>query len=257
MAEFADTTAGSIAYSVHGEGEPLMLLPGFQSDRTGWRAPNDHLTFLDGFQVINVDPLGHGKSTSSHDEAHYSTAEVVGHVVAVLDQLDIERAHLWGFSRGGLIAALCAELVPDRCSSAVLGASPVGPAWDSAIASLTRAEPLLAAGDWASYWAQFPAPLPRPLQEHFERTNDPRALGAAIRGMRKWADECPGFGLNPSPVARFAYFGTGEIWADAQREALAGADLTVFEGSWPGHAETMLDADGVTAQVVPFLRASV
>ena len=256
MADFAATSEGTIAFSVHGDGEPLVLLPGFQSDRTGWRAPNDYLALLDGFQVINVDPLGHGKSAMSHDEADYAADRVVAHVVAVLDEVGVDRAHVWGFSRGGLIAALCAEIAPERCRSAVLGASPVGAAFEATMRALAAGEAPLAVGDWATYWDTWPAPLPDFLKQHFERTNDPKALAAALRAMPQWSTARPRFGLTATDAPRLAYFGRGEVWADAQREELAsGIGLTVHEGDWPGHAETMLDAEGVVAVVAPFLRS--
>ena len=256
MAEFAQTPEGSIAYSDEGnpDGTPLVLLPGFQSSRSGWRVPNDYVALLPGFRVLLIDPLGHGKSTMSHDEGHYTAAKVVEHVVAVLDAASVDAAHIWGFSRGGLIAAACAEMVPARCRSAVLGASPIGDANYWTMEQLTNTEPLLAAGDWAAYWDSFPGPLPEEMKERFQRTNDPLALAAAIRSMVRWTAELPQLGLAPSDVPRLAYFGVGEVWADRQRAALAEAPYQVIEAHWAGHAETMLDADGVVARVLPFLQ---
>ncbi len=131
----------------------------------------------------------------------------------------------------------------------------MGAAFDTTMKALAPGEPLLAAGDWEGYWATWPAPLPEQLTQHFERTNDPKALAAALRAMPEWSNERPGFGLAPCELPRFAYFGVGEVWADQQRAELAASDLTVFEGGWPGHAETMIDAAGVTSCVVPFLRS--
>ena len=66
-----------------------------------------------------------------------------------------------------------------------------------------------------------------------------------------------GLGLNPTSVPRFAYYGQGEVFADQLRDVLATSDAVVFEGPWTGHAETMMDAEGVVAAVRSFLDSSI
>ena len=73
--------------------------------------------------------------------------------------------------------------------------------------------------------------------------------------MSNWPVEVPGFGLNASDVRRFVYFGQGEVFADLLRKAVESSDVDWFEGPWQGHAETMMDADGVVAAVRNFLRS--
>jgi len=244
MAESVETEQGTIVYSVTGEGAPLVLLPGFMSNRTGWLAPTNYIDLLDGFQVINIDPLGHGKSTQSHDHADYTAQLVVDHVVAVLDEVGIDSAHVWGFSRGGMIAALMTELVPERCRSITMAATPLGGANTSVLAQISAGEPLLAEGDWDSYWELYPLPLPKFLTDFIEKSNDHVACAAVIRGMVRWQRQVPGFGLRDTGVPRFAFFGSGESFADELRDELKANDVPMYEGEWKGHAETMLDAAG-------------
>ena len=58
-----------IAYEVHGEGEPILLIHGFASNgkvnwgSTGWI----ELLTRAGRQAIVIDNRGHGKSTKLHD----------------------------------------------------------------------------------------------------------------------------------------------------------------------------------------------
>lgn len=255
MTELAVTAQGHVAYSVSGDGVPLVLLPGFQTASRSWQEPSDYLGLLAGFKVIRIDPLGHGDSSRSHDEADYTSDNVVGHVTAVLDAESIDRAHIWGFSRGGQIAALCAELTPQRCLSAVLGATPLGTAWDIATKEIVELEPYLASGDWDSYWAQWSGNVDPVIRERLEERNDPQANAAALRASLKWADEHPRFGLNRCQVPRLAYFGPGEPWAKDLRRELATSDLTVHEGPWQEHTDTLFDAHRVVAIVVPFLRS--
>lgn len=252
----ANSAHGSIAYTVTGaaDGQVIVLLPGFQSDQTGWSSRGYHELLAD-YRVLNLDPIGHGRSAQPHDESAYTTDAVVGHVVSVLDAEQVDRAHIWGFSRGGQIAGLCAELVPDRCSSAIMGGTPlrVPGAPTTVNEAMDRGVECLADGDWDGYWASYAIPLPAEVKERFEKTNDPKANAAAIRASRRWSTEVPGFGLNPTSVPRFAYFGQGEVFADQLRDALATSDAVVFEGPWTGHAETMMDAEGVVAVVRSFL----
>lgn len=252
-----ETEHGLIAYTVTGDvdGQAIVLLPGFQSDQNSWSS-RGYPELLADYRVLNVDPVGHGRSARPVDEQAYSADAVVRQVESVLDAEDIERAHIWGFSRGGFIAALCAELAPNRCASAVMGGTPLGAAADLTAPMLAAGEPFLAAGDWLGYWASYPIPLPTALIEHFERSNDPRANAAAIRAMANWPTEVPGFGLNASRIPRFVYFGQGEIFADALRTAVQSCDVDWLEGPWQGHAETMMDANGVVIAVRDFLQRS-
>lgn len=127
MAASAVNGEVEIAYDVQGAGEPLVLLHGFTSNRDSWRALGyvDALRRL-GLRTILIDARGHGASGKPRDPARYGLAERAGDVVAVLDSLGIERAHLVGYSMGGWIGLGVARHFPDRLQSlAVLGAHPL------------------------------------------------------------------------------------------------------------------------------------
>lgn len=76
---------------------------------------------------------------------------------------------------------------------------------------------------------------------------------AAIEGMVGWREHHPQSGLGPTTVPRLAYFGTGEVFADALRSELDANQVEYVEAGWSGHAETMADASGVAEIVLPFL----
>ena len=256
QARSVSTTDGTIAYTSYGgagsEGPPIVLLPGFQSNAASW-VERGYLPLLSDRWVLTIDPLGHGRSDTPHDEKHYTSDRVVAHVQAVLDQERIDAAIIWGFSRGGIIAALCGALLPGRCAAIIMGGSPLGGASAITHPPLAEAEPLLAAGDWASYWATFPVPLPENLKQQFSKANDPRACAAIIRAMLLWEQEVPRHGLEPTGVPALAYFGSGEVFSDELRAELIANNVSFFEGAWAGHAETMADCDGVVTIVEAFL----
>ncbi len=121
-----ETEHGQVSYTATGDvdGDVIVLLPGFQSDQTSWSS-RGYPDLLADYRVLNVDPIGHGRSTRSVDEMAYSAGAVVRHVESVLNAEEIDRAHIWGFSRGGFIAGLFAELA----RTAVRVRSWVAPLW--------------------------------------------------------------------------------------------------------------------------------
>ena len=77
--------------------------------------------FADRFQVVNVDSLGHGDSDKPLDPDRYVALQHAADLIAVLDEVGIEQAHLLGYSMGGWIVAAMIIHHPDRLASAIIG----------------------------------------------------------------------------------------------------------------------------------------
>src|SRR5437764_3063286 len=98
-----DSTGVSIRYEVHGEGRPIVLVHGFASsfernwNNTGW------VQFLTGhgYQVIGLDVRGHGSSEKLYRPEAYTTEQMSGDLLLLLDHLSIAQADLMGYSMGG------------------------------------------------------------------------------------------------------------------------------------------------------------
>jgi pimeloyl-ACP methyl ester carboxylesterase len=76
-----------------------------------------------GYQVIRYDQRGTGMSdwvTDWDSKKPYSVADMAGDVVAVLDALEIQKAHVVGLSMGGMIAQEVAIQCLDRVASLTL-----------------------------------------------------------------------------------------------------------------------------------------
>jgi pimeloyl-ACP methyl ester carboxylesterase len=74
-------------------------------------------------RVVALDLRGHGLSGKPHDPAAYD--EIGKDVIRLMDHLGLRRAHVVGFSLGGIIVAKLLTTDPDRFISAVLaGAAP-------------------------------------------------------------------------------------------------------------------------------------
>ncbi len=115
-------------YEVHGSGYPVLLLApgGMRSSIEIWqKAPYDPVRELSAkFRVIAMDQRNAGRSRapiSAADGWHSYAADQL----TVLDELDIERAHVLGMCIGGAFALKLCVSAPERVSAAVLQ-QPIG-----------------------------------------------------------------------------------------------------------------------------------
>lgn len=74
------------------------------------------------WRCVTFDQRGHGDSTAPASQINL--AAMAADVTALLDRLDVARAHLVGHSIGGAIAATAAATAPHRFSSLALLATP-------------------------------------------------------------------------------------------------------------------------------------
>ena len=85
-----------------GEGEPIVLIHGFASNKeVNWVYPGWVTTLRRaGRRVIALDNRGHGESTKLYDPAAYHSAIMAEDVRALLDHLGLGRADVMGYSMG-------------------------------------------------------------------------------------------------------------------------------------------------------------
>jgi 3-oxoadipate enol-lactonase len=90
------------------------------------------------FRVLRCDARGHGRSPSP--AGPYSLGDLGGDVLALLDELELDRVRLAGLSLGGMVAMWVASEAPERvdrlvlaCTSAQLGPASV---WNERIAEI-------------------------------------------------------------------------------------------------------------------------
>lgn len=108
-----DKTPSGTAYTVEGEGPPVVLIHGMglNRDMWGWQLP----PLLERFTVIRYDLFGHGESVAR--PGRYEMNDFVGQLRELLDHLGVTRAAVAGFSLGGLIVRAFALAHPDRCTA--------------------------------------------------------------------------------------------------------------------------------------------
>jgi 3-oxoadipate enol-lactonase len=95
-----------------------------------------------GFRTLCLDTRGHGASEAP--PSPYTVDELVDDSIAVLDSLDIERAHFVGVSLGGMVGLGCAARHPQRIASlcAIAARADAPPAfasaWDERVALVAK-----------------------------------------------------------------------------------------------------------------------
>jgi pimeloyl-ACP methyl ester carboxylesterase len=181
MAQFSHNGV-EIAFLDEGEGDPIVLVHGFASNKevnwvaTAWVSA---LTRA-GRRVVALDDRGHGRSAKLYDPADYHSAIMAEDVRALLDHLDLPRADVIGYSMGARITAFLALAHPDRVRSAVLGGLGgrlvEGVGLPDTIADALEGPSLAAVTDPTAY-------LFRAFAE--QTKSDLRALAACLRGSRQ------------------------------------------------------------------------
>lgn len=171
----------TIAYSVDGDGPPLLLLPGTLCAARHWVDFGYSATLVKHWRVISVDPLGHGASDTPHDADSYEAAAVTADLVAVLDAEGVQHATVWGYSRGGWLACNLSSRYPDRVDRIAVGAYAMNAHEAEVGRLLIPLAGFLREGDWAALWQALNV-TDRAFQQMMEDSNDPLAVAAAIDG---------------------------------------------------------------------------
>jgi pimeloyl-ACP methyl ester carboxylesterase len=118
---YASNQGLHIHYEVEGEGPPLVLQHGSASSIEAWYQNGCVGSLKAHYQIILIDARGHGRSDKPRDVASYALPLRVSDVVAVLDDLGIQRTHYWGYSMGGWIGFGMAKHAASRVQSLILG----------------------------------------------------------------------------------------------------------------------------------------
>ena len=109
----------NLYYEVHGRGEPLLMLQGWGMDITGWQYIIEPLSQV--FRVIVLDNRGMGRSEVTPGK--YTTRLLADDAAALLDHLQVDKAHVLGWSMGGMIAQELVLAYPRKVNRLILSAS--------------------------------------------------------------------------------------------------------------------------------------
>jgi pimeloyl-ACP methyl ester carboxylesterase len=102
-----------IRYIDRGQGEPVVLLHGGTSNLDSWITSGVVAALEKDYRVIAYDARGAGKSDKPREATAYGRQQALD-VGRLLDALQIQRAHIVGFSLGGSTVAQALTLLPER-----------------------------------------------------------------------------------------------------------------------------------------------
>jgi len=170
-----------IAYLDEGEGDPIVLIHGFASNKNvNWVYPSWVAELKKhGRRVIALDNRGHGASAKLYRPEAYSIAMMAGDAVALMDHLEIDRADVMGYSMGARITARLALDQPARLRSAIIAGLGIG-----LVEGGGPGENVAAALEAATL-DDVSDPVGRTFRAFAEQTrSDRKALAACMRGSR-------------------------------------------------------------------------
>jgi pimeloyl-ACP methyl ester carboxylesterase len=125
----ADAT---LYYQEQGAGDPLVLAHGHTSVGEGWA--DVAAALADRYRVIVPDMRGHGRTTGAPETIGFD--RFAADLVALLDHLDIERAHFVGHSGGGQALLMLGTRALPRARTLTLVGTPH--AWDEPVRARIR-----------------------------------------------------------------------------------------------------------------------
>jgi pimeloyl-ACP methyl ester carboxylesterase len=221
---YATNQGVRIHYQVEGDGAPLVLLHGFNSNLANWYERGYAEPLQRDYQPILIDARGHGASDKPHDRAAYTWPIPVADVIAVL-----------------------AKYAPTRVMSLLIGGMP---AQEDSFATFERVDGTTPEIFFAAYEAKLGVRLP-PERKARMATNDLQALAAAAQTRPSLEEVLPQMTM---PCLLFV--GEADPWYPlVQDNARHMPKATVVSFPGLGHAEVTRRADLVLPQVTQFLRA--
>ena len=226
-----------------GRGDPVVLVHGLGDDHRAWRRVVAPLML--SRRVVLYDLRGHGGSPLG--DADGSLAQLGADLVQVLDDAQIERATIAGFSLGGTIAMRAAIDAPERVAAlALVGTSSrvnkAARGWyEERAAMVERDDPELRKtldGDTEDVYRNRPEEIEAGLRIRRESTADPRGFANACLAMaslneRPLDDELGAIALPTVIVAGDADQHCPPRASEIIAEKIPGATMQVLEDT--GH----------------------
>ena len=106
MPTFGSFDGVTLSYQDEGRGRPVVLLHGFAADTNiNWVRSGVLDALVDeGYRALALDARGHGLSEKPHEPEAYADGAMTRDARALLDHLELERAHVAGYSMGASTA---------------------------------------------------------------------------------------------------------------------------------------------------------
>jgi pimeloyl-ACP methyl ester carboxylesterase len=113
-----ETNGVRLHVTEQGEGPVILLLHGFPETSHSWRNQLPALAAA-GYRAVAPDLRGYGRSDCPADASRYTTLDIVGDLVGLLDAIGARQAVVVGNDWGATIAWQAAQTRPDRFRAVV------------------------------------------------------------------------------------------------------------------------------------------
>ena len=268
-----DSSGVSLKVEVDGpaDGQPVVLLHGFPDTGRLWTRQVTALSEA-GYRVVVPDQRGCGESDKPADVDAYNIVLLAADIVAVLDGLGIEKAHVVGHDWGSAVAWTVASFAPERVGRLVamsvghplafrsVGFEQLEKSWYMLLFQFEGiAEQWLSANDWANFrsWGRHPDAdaVIADLEAHGSLTSGLNWYRANVH-PRSLLEEPPAF--PPVKVPTLGVWSTGDF---ALTEAQMSGSSAFVEAEWeyrrlegPGHWMQIEAPDEVNRVLLEYLQ---
>ncbi len=247
-----------IFYEVEGTGTPLFLHHGLRHWGAFWRDDGYTASLRKSYQLILLDARGHGASDKPHDPACYTAEAMVKDVLCVLDDLEIRKAHFWGYSLGGMVGAHMLRYAPQYLQSLIIGGmAPYSPRdiipdeWTHVrsiqMYAVEHGMEAFVAREFEGGGPRIPEPARSRLV-----ANDPVALLACVDGAFEWPGAGDSWRNTVNPCLMYA----GELdpwYPSAKQAALERPDVAFVSLPDLDHLGVLFSPDLVLTHTAKFL----
>lgn len=112
-------------YLEWGQGTPVILIHGSGGTAANWMANGLGASLAKTNRVLAIDMRGHGQTVGPDGKRQQRTPNMDLDVLAFMDAMKIQKAHIGGFSMGGSITSQLMARAPERFITAHFGGSGV------------------------------------------------------------------------------------------------------------------------------------
>jgi pimeloyl-ACP methyl ester carboxylesterase len=173
-------------YMEMGSGTPVILIHGSGGTAANWMMNGLGAAVAKTNKVYAIDMRGHGQTVGPDGKRQRRTPNMDLDVIAFMDAMKIQKAHIGGFSMGGSITGQLMARAPERFITAHFGGSGVREVEGSEFAKLIPPEP------------QGTAPLDAEARRLYETRQKEQAAKA---GVSNDPDDAANLSSQPVPAA--------------------------------------------------------
>jgi len=234
-----------------GDSLTIIFVHGYLGSNLTWKQIG-YLRQVQKFSTLVFDRRGYGQSSKPIDPAQYTMKEKCSDIIALMDNIELSQAVVWGFSGGGRITYGMMKYHPDRLSAAIIGGmSPytLPPEYD-----MNHRIKLLDEGmdSVLDNFQEMYGTQPASIRENLMK-NDPEAIKADVVASKDFEGFAGDLQFFDTPLMLYA--GTEDPFFEGCKRAskvIPNCRFLALEGL--GHYETLVKTRRFLPEILDFLK---